>query len=419
MASRGARPARRFLLLLLFGLPALAGGPGTAVAADPPSIDAGAAIAVEVTTGDVVYSRRSDDQRGIASTTKLMTALVALERESDLDAQITVPSYDASPAESLAGIRAGERMTLRDLLGAMLLPSGNDAAVAIAKGVGGSVSRFVELMNDRSRALGLDARFRNPIGLDQPGHHASAADLVKLTLLLRRYPAFRTIVDRKSMRLESASPPITVVNRNTLVQTVPWVDGVKTGHTSKAGYALVGSGRRNGVSVITVVLGDPSEGARDSDSLALLRYALGRYHRVRPVKAGAVVAQLPLRYRGDAQAEIVAASSVSRIARRGERITTRVVDLPADVEGPVAKGTRLGTIEVVQRGRVVERVPAVTAGDIAQASFWERADDHLGRPWVRGLIGVALICGIVLAVLLRRSRRRAPRSRRSPDEAVS
>lgn len=413
MASRVARPARRFLLLLAFGLLAFAGGPGTA-AADPPSIEAGAAIAVEVSSGDVVYSRRSDDQRSIASTTKLMTALVALEREPDLEAKITVPEYDAAPAESLAGIHAGDRMTLRDLLGAMLLPSGNDAAVAIAKGVGGSVPRFVELMNDRSRSLGLDARFRNPVGLDEPGHHASAADLVKLTLMLRRYPAFRTIVDRKSMRLESATPPITVVNRNTLVQTVPWVDGVKTGHTSKAGYALVGSGRRHGVSVITVVLGDPSEGARDSDSLALLRYAIGRYHRVRPVKQGAVVARLPLRYR-DARADIVAASTVTRVARRGEPVTTRVVDLPADVEGPVAKGTRLGTIEVLQRGKVVERVPAVTAGDIAQASFWERADDHLGRPWVRVLIVLALLCGIALAVLLRRS----PRSRRSPDEAVS
>lgn len=413
MASRVARPARRFLLLLAFGLLAFAGGPGTA-AADPPSIEAGAAIAVEVSSGDVVYSRRSDDQRSIASTTKLMTALVALEREPDLEAKITVPEYDAAPAESLAGIHAGDRMTLRDLLGAMLLPSGNDAAVAIAKGVGGSVPRFVELMNDRSRSLGLDARFRNPVGLDEPGHHASAADLVKLTLMLRRYPAFRTIVDRKSMRLESATPPITVVNRNTLVQTVPWVDGVKTGHTSKAGYALVGSGRRHGVSVITVVLGDPSEGARDSDSLALLRYAIGRYHRVRPVKQGAVVARLPLRYR-DARADIVAATTVTRVARRGQPVTTRVVDLPADVEGPVAKGTRLGTIEVLQRGKVVERVPAVTAGDIAQASFWERADDHLGRPWVRVLIVLALLCGIALAVLLRRS----PRSRRSPDEAVS
>lgn len=393
------RPATAALATLaLLALPAAAGA-----ADDPPRIQAPAAIAVEVTTGDVVFARRADETRAIASTTKLMTALLVLE-SGPTDRQLPIPAYSGSAAESLANLHAGDRMTVSDVLTGMLLPSGNDAAVALARFVGGSVPRFVEQMNDRARQLKLKARFRNPIGLDAAGHRASPADLVKLTLLLRRYPEFRRIVDRRSARLTSASPPITVVNRNRLVQSVPWVDGVKTGHTRKAGYALVGSGRRGGVSVITVVLGDPSEDARDADSLALLRYAIGRYHRILALREGAVVARLPLRYR-DEQVQIVAASDVRRVARRDERVTTRVVGLPSDVEGPLAAGTRLGTIEVVQRGRVVARVPAITRAAVAQATVWQRADDELGRPIIQFLLVLAALCAGALAWLLRRSRR--------------
>jgi D-alanyl-D-alanine carboxypeptidase (penicillin-binding protein 5/6) len=399
---RAALVALRVLLLplvLLVGLPAAAGA-----ADDPPDVQAPSAIVVELSTGDVVYGRRQDQQRGIASTTKLMTALVALEREPDLSRRFTVPRYAASAGESLANLQAGDRMTMRDLLGGMLLPSGNDAAEAIAKAVAGSVPAFVELMNDRAREIGIDARFRNPIGLDADGHHASAADLVKITLLLRRFPDFKEIVDRRSMTLESATPAITVVNRNRLVQQYGWVDGVKTGHTRASGYALVGSGRRRGISVISAVLGDGSEDARDSDSIALLRYATSQYDRVRPLRRLAVAGRLPLRYR-DERVRVVAASTVTRTARKDERLRTRVVGLPRDVEGPLPRGTRLGTIEVIQRDRVVARVAAVTAQEVAAAPVWERLDDHLQRGWVRVLIGLAVVWLIVLAVLVGRSRR--------------
>ena len=372
---------------------------------DAPEVSAPAAIAVEVTTGDVVFERRPDNQRSIASTTKLMTALVALEREPDLTKTFAVPAYPGAAVESVAGLHAGDRMTMRDLLGGLLLPSGNDAANAIAIGVGGSVPRFVRMMNDKAREIGIRARFRNPVGLDADGHHASPADLVKITLLLRQYPDFRRIVNAKSLRLESASPEITVTNRNRLVQTEEWVDGAKTGHTRKSGYSLVGTGRRNGISVITVVLGTDSEAQRDADSLALLRYATSSYKRSAVLKRGATVAELPLRYR-DQTVRVVAAEDVRRTVRRDERTTQRVVGLPADVEGPIAAGARLGTIEVVQRGRVVARVPAVTAEAVAAASFGDRLDENLGRTSVQLLLVVALLCVVALAVLARRGRRR-------------
>jgi D-alanyl-D-alanine carboxypeptidase (penicillin-binding protein 5/6) len=407
-AGAGSVPALLVALALTLGLLV----PSARAADGAPAIDAPAAIAVEVSTGDVVFDRRADDQRGIASTTKLMTALVALRDGSSLQRRLPVPAYAASPGESLANLHAGDRMTLRDLLAAMLLPSGNDAATALAKGIGGSVDAFVGRMNDEARRIGIDARFTNPVGLDAPGHHASAADLVKLTLLLRRYPAFREIVDERSATLSSATPPITVVNRNTLVQEVPWVDGVKTGHTRASGYALVGSGRRRGISVITVVLGDDSEAHRDADSLALLRYALARYERARPLSRATVVGSLPLRYR-DQRVQVRAAAGVVRTARRGERFRTRVVGLPRDVEGPLPAGTRLGTVEVIQRGKVVARVPATTATRVASATFWERLDDHLARGTVRILIAAAALLALALAFLVRWSRRSSGARRRS------
>lgn len=404
---RDNRPRWRAALVAasLLG-PAAGAVPATAAELpEKPRIDAPAAIAVEVSTGDVVFERRADNQRSIASTTKLMTALVALERTPDLDATSVVPAYAGAAVESVAGLRAGDRMTMRDLLGGLLLPSGNDAANAIAVAVGGSVPRFVRMMNDKAREIGIRARFRNPVGLDAQGHHASAADLVKLTLLLRQYPEFRRIVRAKTLRLTSADPEITVTNRNRLVHSTAWVDGVKTGHTRKAGYALVGSGRRNGIAVITVVLGTDSEDQRDADSLALLRYATASYKRSAVLKQGAVVGELPLRYR-DATVRIVADETVRRTVRRDERTTTRVTGLPSDVEGPLPAGSRLGTVEVVQRGRVVARVPAVTAAAVEAAGFWDRLDENLGRRSVQLLLAVAVICAVALAILALRGRRR-------------
>ncbi len=408
---RHDRAPRRGTPVALVAALALALGTGAdgaraAELPEKPRIAAPAAIAVEVSTGDVVYERRADSQRAIASTTKLMTALVALEHRPDLSRTSLVPRYAGAAVESVAGLRAGDRMTMRDLLAALLLPSGNDAANAIAVAVGGSVPRFVRMMNARARDLQIDARFRNPVGLDAEGHHASAADLVKLTLLLRQYPEFRRIVDAKSLRLESATPEITVTNRNRLVQTVDWVDGVKTGHTRKAGYALVGSGRRRGISVITVVLGTDSEDQRDDDSLKLLRYATASYKRSAVLKQDAVVAELPLRYRDDTVA-VVAAEAVRRTIRRDERTRTRVIGLPSDVEGPLAAGSQLGTIEVIQRGKVVARVPAVTASDVVAASVWDRVDENLGRRGVQLLLVVAVLCVVALALLARHGRRRA------------
>jgi D-alanyl-D-alanine carboxypeptidase (penicillin-binding protein 5/6) len=379
--------------------------PCAAAHAAPPAIAAPEAILVEPQTQDVVYARRANMRRPIASTTKLMTALLTLEHARLTDV-VTAAPYSPSPAESLMGLRSGERLTVADLLRGLLVVSANDAAVTLAVDVGGSKRRFVAMMNRRARELGLhDTHYANPVGLDEPGNYSSAADLVKLALVLRQRPFFRATTDLATATLHSGSRIRHLVNRNALVRTVPYVNGVKTGHTNSAGYVLIGSATRNGVTLVSAVLADPSESARDTDSLRLLRYGLSRYHRIAPVRRHAVFASAALKFR-DESVDLVAGRTAMRVARRGERVTTHVTGAPAEIEGPMAAGTRVGTILVRQRGRVVDRVALVTAHDISAPTLAQRVGSYLGRGSTRAVLAVLALCSLYLALMRRRLTRR-------------
>jgi D-alanyl-D-alanine carboxypeptidase (penicillin-binding protein 5/6) len=390
-------------LALLAACPALAAGEG-------PAVRAPAAILVEPATGDVVFQRNAHDERPVASTTKLMTALLTLERER-LSTTLTTTRYRAAPAESVIGLRAGERMTVADLVRGLLLASANDVAATLAARVGGTRQRFVRLMNERARELGLrDTHYSNPIGLDQAGNHSSAEDLVKLTLILRRDPFFRAVTNLPSATLKTGARPRTIVNRNTLVRTVRAVNGVKTGHTSTAGYVLVGSATRDGITVVSAVLGDPSEAARDADSLALLRYGLDRYHRLAATVKGRAYASAKLSHR-DRRVSFLATRTVRRTIRRGEHYRLRILGAPRQIDGPLPAGARVGTIEVRWRGRTIDRVALVTARAVSGATVVERAGGLIGRTLI--VLAVAAVAlGSLQVVLLRRrlQRRRGGRA---------
>src|SRR4051794_21329591 len=231
---------------LIGALAVLALLPGASAAA-PPSLHARAAILVQPDTGDVVYARSPDARRPIASTTKLMTALLTLER-TNLDDVVPAAPYHPLPAESVAGLRTGERLTVRDLLRALLLASANDAAETLAVDVSGSQAAFVRAMNARAAQLHLrNTHYANAIGLDEQGNYSSARDLVTLAGVLLRKPFFALTVNRPRATLSSGARVRRIVNRNSLVREFPFVHGVKTGHTQQAGYVLVGEAQRHGV----------------------------------------------------------------------------------------------------------------------------------------------------------------------------
>jgi D-alanyl-D-alanine carboxypeptidase (penicillin-binding protein 5/6) len=387
------------LALLMTSPSALAQSPSGA----PRLPGAKAAIVMEATTGDVLMAKNADVRRQIASATKLMTVLVALERD-DHDDIFSAAEYSAAPAESQITLRPGERMSVRDLLRATLLPSANDAAATLAVGTMGSTPAFVTEMNRRAKALGLtNTHFANPVGLDDPDNYSTARDLARLAIRLRRYEFFRRTVDLKFATLRSGSTRRTVLNRNALVRRVPAVNGVKTGNTRRAGNVLVGSASRDGVTVVSVVLGEPSERARDADSLVLLRYGLDSYNVRTVLPEGRVLGRVALRYRDGDSVDVIAGATVKRVLRSGARARTTVTGLPTEVDGPLPRGTRVGTATVRRGERLLARVPVVTARPVAEASLGARLDDMLRRSQTIVALVLLLVCSLPLLLLRRRA----------------
>ncbi len=372
----------------------------------PPRLSARAAEVIVAGSGQELYGYGENRELAIASTTKLMTALVTLER-APLRTVFAQNDYYPASVDSQIGLVPGERMTVHDLLVAMLLPSADDAAEDLAYNVGhGSLSRFIAMMNARAAQLGLaHTHYSTPSGLDTPGNYSTAADLLKLTgYLLAHEPFFARVVALPSANL-ATGPEHHVTNRNDLVGRVPWINGVKTGHTLEAGYVLVGSGTRDGMSLISVVLDTPSESTRDGDTLSLLSYGFANFHSVTPVRAGEVLARPTVQYRSGVRAQLIAASTFTRVLARSTRVRVRV-QAPTQLTGPLARGTREGTATVLAGGRPIARIPLRLAQALPAVSSLTVAADHLFRPST--LLALILVLGAALAVVLfRRQRTRA------------
>ena len=412
----------RSLSALALAMVAVALSPAPAGAAERPprcAVDAPSAIVIEVSTGAVACATNPDERRSIASTTKLMTALLTLER-AKLSDTFTAADYMPAPAESKIGLDRGERMSVRDLMRGLLVESANDAAVTLAEGVSGSRRAFVRAMNRRAQQLKLtNTHYANPIGLDEQGNYSSARDLVRLAVALRTNHFFRTTTDRPSVRLTSGNRPRTFVNRNTLVRSTGWVNGVKSGHTSHAGYVLVGSGRRRGIQLVSAVLGTPSVSARDAATLMLLQDGFPRFQQITAVRRGTVMTRVPIRYRHGAELALVAGRTVRRIVPRGQRddVARRVVGRPDDVTGPILAGQAFGAIEILQNGRVVGRVPLVAASSVPAANFEQKAKSWFTSPLPLLLVVAAIAGTVLLGRQLRRSVRNGRRTGDRPRAA--
>jgi D-alanyl-D-alanine carboxypeptidase (penicillin-binding protein 5/6) len=235
---------------------------------DLPPIPAAAYVVLDGDTGEPLASLNADQPRPVASLTKLMTARLVLDA-GQLEHTATVPPLQIAGDESQAGLEPGDHVSRDELLQAMLVASAGDAARTLAVDVAGNENRFVDMMNAEAAAAGLDTtRYANPDGLDDPAQHSSAADVARLARDLMRDPVFRQIVAAESTTLNGSELPTT----NDLVGAYPGADGIKTGHTDEAGWCLAASATRDGRSIVAVVLGAPTEQARDDAARALLDY---------------------------------------------------------------------------------------------------------------------------------------------------
>jgi D-alanyl-D-alanine carboxypeptidase (penicillin-binding protein 5/6) len=375
---------------------------GSASAAAPPRPDARAWILIDARNGDVLASHAAEERLPIASTTKLMTAYVAMH-ELPLERVVRAAAYHPIYGESLLRLRPNQRITVRDLLYGLILRSGNDAAYDLALAVAGSEAGFVHEMNLRAAALGLsDTHYSNPIGLDAPGNYSSAADLAALTRRLLRLPAFARIAAARRARLPSLRPPRRIETINHFLLDVPWATGVKTGHTFGAAYVLVGAGRRKGVPLISVVIGAPSEEERDRSTEVLLEWGFSRYRRRVPVRAGQALAEPQIRYSDD-ELPLRAARSVAVGVRRGQSISI-AVRAPDEVQGPIPRGAVLGRALVTVDGLRSAAVPLRAARAVEEATPLERAWSVGRENWVWLVIGASAILLVGFAVSRRLSR---------------
>jgi D-alanyl-D-alanine carboxypeptidase (penicillin-binding protein 5/6) len=358
---------------------------------------------IDARSGDVLTSHAGNRELPIASTTKLMTAYVAM-REMPLGKIVRAQPYRAEYGESLMGLRTGEPISVRDLLYGLILRSGNDAAHTLAIAAAGSEARFVAEMNRYAAALGLShTHYANPVGLDEKGNYSSAFDLMTLTRHLLAEPAFAAIADSRSAVLRSVHPQRRIATINELLLMAPWVTGVKTGHTFGALYVLVGSGQRRGVSLISAVVGTWTDEERFDDSLELLEWGFSQYSRRLPIRRGQDLADPEIRYAGG-QLPLRAERSLQVGVRRGQQLDLRV-RAPREVEGPIRRGAKLGRATVFVDGRKAGAVTLRASRAVPEASLFDRARATVADNLIP--IGIAaFVILMIAATLLRRLARR-------------
>jgi serine-type D-Ala-D-Ala carboxypeptidase (penicillin-binding protein 5/6) len=328
---------RRVLIAAVTAL-VLCGGAHAAV----PRPDARAFYVVNASNGDVLASRNAHARVAIASITKLMTVLVALDHLKPDDV-VTVTKSAAQVGESRIPLYRGERISVRDLLAGALIQSANNAADALAAAAsGGDVARFVGWMNARAHTLGLrDTHFVRPDGLDAPGHVSSARDVAVLARVAMHSPVVRELVRERSAPIEGGT--FTVHTWNDLLGVFPGLVGVKTGHTDDAGWCEVAAARRNGFTIYVVLLGSPTRSQRNDDLQRLLAWGVSQYRTLTLVEPHAY-AWTAAPY-GRSRIALVAPRPLVRVVRVGRPLVERIV-APTAVSLPVTRGERLGRIEI-------------------------------------------------------------------------
>jgi len=395
-----ARPARVIVLLLvtlLVAQPAVswAADPtedivgGVPVAANPELADAAPGVAMPAgvlwtTDGRALWERGADDERAMASTTKIMTALVVLDH-ADLDEVVTVSARAARVGEAGIKLVAGQQLTVGELLEGTVVRSGNDASFALAEHVGGDVESFVRMMNEKARALGLeDTSFANPHGLDAPNHYTTAEDLATIAMVAMRDPRFAALVRMPMITVKQVDGAVvTYENSNKLIGTYPGATGVKTGWTNKAGYCVVASAERDGVGFVAVVLGGTSEDDRFVQARTLFDWGFEHY-RIVPVSSAEETASLVAvtDYLDRQVAALVAETVEVPVFDLDGEVTTRI-DVMTEIDAPVVAGQRLGTASVVQGDRLLAQIPLVAAEAVPEPDTWEALEIWFTRLWRR------------------------------------
>lgn len=405
-----------------------------------PKIRSNAAILYEVTSGELVYEKNGKQKAYPASTTKIMTALLALEN-CEMDEPVTVTRAalnTVSPGSSIAGLQNGEVLSMYEMLECLLVASGNDAASVIAAHIGGTVAQFVEMMNERSRELGCTStHYTNPSGLHDEEHYTTAEDLLKVTVEAMKHPEFVEIVGSAQVTIPETNKvdhPRYFNNTNQLIsQAVTSVNlyskatGIKTGHTTPAGYCLVSSAENGDLSYIAVVLGgyiDENTGRNYSyvDSINLFLWGFSDFQYRTIVSTSDLVKELEVDLAKEKDFVILrAAEDVTAFLHEDDDIDaifTKTISVQENITAPVERGDILGTMTILRGSEVYARVDLVATNTVERSEglyYFEQLGAFFEKPLVRAFVALllaALIVYIIFVILYNKRRRNINRRKR-------
>ena len=361
--------------LIVMMLPLASSAAPVNVPSGEPAVSARCAVLIDAASGKILYGKNENVRRGMASTTKIMTAIVALEN-APLDKLVTVAPAAVGVEGSSVYLYAGEVLTMETLLYALMLQSANDAAAAIAYEIAGGIETFAAMMNEKAAALGLtDTHFENPHGLDSDTHYTTAYELAKISAYALENEKFAEIVatEKKTIALHNGEASRLLVNHNRLLRTYDDIIGVKTGFTKKCGRTLVSAAEQNGVRLICVTLDDGNDW---QDHRALLDYGFSLYETENLAAAGELSYEVPVC--GGTVESVTVTNPVgldtALLTNHGE-ITVRV-ELPRFLYAGVHRGDRIGTARFFADGVEIGQTGLYATSDVpvaaAKPSFWQK-----------------------------------------------
>ena len=348
-----------FCFILLFNI---------AVLAEEPKVNAISAVIVDGDTGRILWGKNENKPMAMASTTKIMTALVALEN-SDIKKETTVSKNATLASPVKMHLSVGEKMTIEQLLYAMMLQSYNDSAVAVAEAVGGSVEKFCTMMNEKAKEIGCsDTVFETPNGLDKGNHHSTAEDMSKIGVYALKNQNLMKIMNTRDYTFKSSKTTYSFVNKDRLLSEYEGAIGMKTGFTGKAGHCFVGAANRGDVTLVSVVLasgwGTAGKSRKWIDTKALLNYGFNNYKKYSIIN-GSEKMNISIDKAEKEIAELKYKDSVDLLLSENEKANLKIEnELPQNITAPINYGDSVGIGKIYTGNTLLKTVKIISAENI-------------------------------------------------------
>lgn len=340
--------------------------------------NAKSAILIDASTGQVLFEKNSHEKLAPASMTKIMSMLVIVESiEKGIihwDDMVTASSNASGMGGSQILLETGEQMKVEDMFKGVAVASGNDAVVALAEAVAGTTDEFVKMMNQKVKELGLkDTNFKNPHGLDEANHYSSAYDMAMIARELVKYEKVLTFTSIYEDYLrKGTSKEFWLVNTNKLVRFYNGVDGLKTGYTKEAGYCLTATAKKNDLRLISVVMGEETNGLRSSETSSILDFGFAQYKSTELVKKGDVVAEVEVEKAKKQTVSVITKENASILMKKTEKMGEITYEPQIDkIKAPVKVGDKVGILNVKEDGKLVKQVDLTVKEDIKEANILE------------------------------------------------